>query len=228
LPVAALNSAQFALRDVENPPAEQELNIQPVQKVGLMNRLDVQRLLAEYGAAESDLRLQIARQYPDVALGPSYEFAEGANRYTIGPGLALPILNRNRGPIAEAEARRTTGSARFLTAQAAAITEMERALADYRSALRELEQAQMTLGLVHDQEQATERQLTAGELDRLALVSVRLEAAAADRARLAALRRAQNALGALEDALQHPLVGGGELPQPTPTNPREKKERSLQ
>lgn len=224
LAVAALGNVQFALTDLEKPPSEQELNIQSVQKVGLTNRLDIQRLLAEYAAAESNFRLQVARQYPDIALGPSYEFAEGANRYTTGPGLALPVFDRNRGPIAEAEARRATGSARFLSAQAAAISEMERALADYRSALRELEQAQMTLGLAREQEQATERQLTAGEVDRLALVSVRLEAAAADRARLSALRRAQNALGSLEDALQHPLPAGVEFPQPPATHPREKKE----
>jgi outer membrane protein TolC len=101
---------------------------------------------------------------------------------------------------------------------------MERAVADYRSALRELTQAQMTLDLVHQREQTTERQLAAGEVDRLALVSLRLEAATADRDRLGALRRAQTGLGALEDAVQHPLPAGSTMPPPTSTNPREKKE----
>lgn len=223
LPAPALDNVQFALSDLEKPPTEQALDLQAVQKGGLMNRLDVQRFLVEYAAAESDLRLQVARQHPDISLGPSYSFGEGANSYTIGPGLVLPLFDRNRGPIGESEARRATAGARFLGAQAAAINEMERAFADYRSALRELTQAQVTLDLTRERGQTTERQLAAGEADRLALVSVRLEAATADRERLNALRRAHTALGALEDAVQHPLPGAGTLPQPPSTNPRQKE-----
>lgn len=224
LPAPALDNVQVDFPDLQRPPAEQALDLQSVQKTGLMNRLDVQRLLVEYTATESDLRLQVARQYPDISLGPSYSFGEGANSYTLGPGLVIPLFDRNRGPIVEAEARRATAGARFLGAQAAAINEMERAVADYRSALRELTQAQMTLDLVRQREQTTGRQLAAGEVDRLALVSLRLEAATADRDRLGALRRAQTGLGALEDAVQHPLPVGSTMPPPTSTNPREKKE----
>jgi cobalt-zinc-cadmium efflux system outer membrane protein len=224
LSVPALDTVQFAFADLERAPAEQALNIQSVQKTGLMNRLDVQRLLAEYAAADSDLRLQIARQYPDIVLAPGYSFGEGDNSYLIGPGLVLPLLARNRGPIAEANAHRETAGARFLGAQAAAISEMERGLADYRSALRELNQAQTTLDLVRQREQTTERQLTAGEVDRLALVSVRLEAAAADRDRLTALRRTHTALGALEDAVQHPLPPDTQMPNSPVTNPRERNQ----
>ena len=224
LPVAAMDVLQFALTDLETPPSEEALDLQAVQKTGLTNRLDVQRLLAEYAAADSDLRLQLARQHPDISLEPSYAFEEGANIYMLGPGLLLPLFDRNRGPIAEGEARRATASARFLGAQATAISEVERALADYRSALRELTQARTTLDLVRNREQTTQRQLEAGEVDRLALVSVRLEATAGDRERLGALRRAQSAMGAVEDSVQHPLPAGTTMPQATPANPREKKE----
>jgi outer membrane protein, heavy metal efflux system len=230
LAAPALDNVQFAFADLENPPSEQALNIQLVQKTGLTNRLDVQRLLAEYAAADSDLRLQVARQYPDIALAPGYSFGEGANSYLIGPGLVLPLFDRNRGPIAEAEARRETAGVRFLGAQATAINEMERGLADYRSALRELSQAQSTLELVRQREQTTQRQLDAGEVDRLALVSVRLEAAAGDRDRLAALHRTHTALAELEDAVQHPLPPDTKMPEPTTINPRdaERKRDSAQ
>ena len=227
LSAPALDTVQFVLADLEQPPAEQALNLQSVQKTGLMNRLDVQRLLAEYAAADSDLRLQVARQYPDIALlAPGYSFGEGfINSYVIGPGLTLPLFDRNRGPIAEAQAHRETAAAAFLGAQAAAISEMERGLADYRSALKELNQAQMTRDLVGQREQTTERQLNAGEVDRLALASVRLEAASADRDRLSALRRAHTALGALEDAVQHPLPPRTNMPEPATTNPHDAKRK---
>src|SRR2546426_4056347 len=53
LPAPALDNIQFALADLEKPPTEQALKIQDVQKRGLMNRLDIQRLLAEYAASDS-------------------------------------------------------------------------------------------------------------------------------------------------------------------------------
>ena len=221
LSAPALDNVQFALADLEKPATEQALNIQAVQKTGLINRLDIQRLFAEYAAADADLRLELARQYPNIALAPSYSSVEG---YLLGPALVLPIFDRNRGPIAEADARRETAAARLLGAQASAIAEMERGLADYRSALRELNQAQTTLELVRQREQTTERQFSAGEVDRLAIASVRLEGAAADRDRLGALRKTHTALGALEDAVQHPLPPDTAMPEPSTINPREKKE----
>jgi len=220
LPGTALDTVQFVLSNLEQPAAEQALNIQSVQKTGLLNRIDIRRLFAEYKAADTDLRLEIARQHPNVALAPSYSSVEG---YLLGPALVLPVFDRNRGPIAEADARRETAAARLSGAQAGAIAEMERGLADYRSALRELNQAQATLDLVYQREQTAERQFKAGEVDRLALASVRLEAAAADRDRLGALRRTHTTLGALEDAVQHPLPPGTTMPEPPSTNPRDAK-----
>ncbi len=70
----------------------------------------------------------------DLARVQIESFGEGNNSYTIGTALVLPIFDRNRGPIAEAVARRSTVGDRFLRAQAKAIDEVERALIDYRSA----------------------------------------------------------------------------------------------
>lgn len=222
LPPNALNMIPFSWIQIENPPSEEALNFRSVQREGLLNRLDVQRLLAEYAAAESDLQLQVARQRPDFSLGPSYSFGEGANSYTIGPALVLPIFDRNRGPIAEAEARRTATGDRFLGAQAKAIDEMERGIIDYRSALLEFQQTDAALTtLVRDREESTRRRLEAGDADRLALVEVRLEAAATARLRLSALRHVYAAFGALEDAVQHPLPASVPMPSTPTSNPRQ-------
>ncbi len=223
LPPGALSQARLAWLGIENPPSEEALDVRSIQRAGLLNRLDVQRLLAEYAAAESDLQLQVARQRPDISLGPSYSFGEANNSYTIGPALLAPLFDRNRGPIAEAEARRSAAGDRFLGAQAKAIDEMERGLIDYRSALREFQQADQTLTmLIRDREETTRRLLEAGEADRLALVEVRLEAAAAARLRLSALRHVYAAFGALEDSVQHPLPASSPMPSAPALNPRQK------
>jgi hypothetical protein len=186
-----------------------------------LNRLDVQQLLAEYAASENALQLEAARQYPDVHLTPSYEFMEGFNSYFIGPSLLLPLRDRNKGPIAEAEARRQETAARFLAEQASAIDQIERALIRYRSALADFREADSRLKtLLEDRERAAREQIQAGEADQLTLVGVRLESVAAAGARLQALRAAQTALGALEDAVQYPLETGLALPPVPPIGPR--------
>jgi outer membrane protein TolC len=180
-----------------------------------LHRADIRRSLLEYAAAEARLRLEIANQYPDVQLSPGYAFDEGHHKITFGPGFPIPLLNRNRGPIAEAEARRAEAEARFDALQARAIGEMEMALARYRGGLVELGDAGERLGRIQQvREAAMRRAVEAGEEDRLALAGVRVESAVAARARLDALRRVQSALGDLEDAVEQPLEPGSPLPNP--------------
>ncbi len=202
--------------DVEALPATPAaLPLAEVQKAGVLHRIDIRRSLLEYAAADAALRVEIANQYPDVNLSPSYAFEEGIHMITFGPALALPLLNRHQGPIAEAEARRAEAEARFKGLQARAISEMKIALASYQGSLAELADAgQRLMGIQQEREAAIRRAVAAGEEDRLALVGVQMEAAAAARARLDTLRRVQSALGALEDAVQQPLPPAHPLPNP--------------
>jgi outer membrane protein, heavy metal efflux system len=217
----ALEGRRVIWNSFEAPPGEEALPLRNVQRAGLLNRLDVQRVLADYAASESALQLEAARQYPDIRIAPGYEFTEGFNSYFIGPASLLPLRDRNQGPIAEAEARRAEIASRFLAQQAAAIDQIERALIRYRAALADFHEADSRLKtLLEDRERAVAEQIRAGEADQLALVGVRLEAVAAAGARLNALRATQTALGALEDALQYPLESGSALPPVPEANPR--------
>jgi outer membrane protein TolC len=186
-----------------------------VQKAGLLHRADIRRTLLEYAAAEAKLHLEIANQYPDIQLSPGYSFDEGHHKIAFSPSFPIPVFNRNRGPIAEAEARRAEAEARFSGLQAQAIGEMEIALARYQGGLAELTDASERLVRIERVRVADMRRaVDAGEEDRLALVGVRIEGAVAARARLEAMRRVQSALGALEDAVQQPLAPGPPLPNP--------------
>lgn len=186
-----------------------------VQKAGLVHRADIRRSLLEYAASEASLQLEIAKQRPDVQLSPGYNFDEGHHKISFGPSFEIPVFNRNKGPIAEAEARRAEAEARFNALQAQAVGEMEVALARYNGARTELTDADRTLSAIQTTRMAaTQRAVDAGEEDRLALSSVRIEGAVAARARLDAIRRLQNALSALDDAVQQPLEPGPPLPDP--------------
>jgi cobalt-zinc-cadmium efflux system outer membrane protein len=197
------------------PPTPAVLPLADVQKAGLLHRADIRRSLLEYAAAEAVLHLEIANQYPNLDLSPGYAFEEGTHLITFGTALILPLLNRNHGPIAEAEARRSEAEARFKGLQAQAIGEMEIALARYHGGLAEFAEADQRLMRIQQvREAAMRRAVEAGEEDRLALAGVQVESAVAARARLEAMRRVQSALGALEDAVQQPLAPGPPLPNP--------------
>jgi outer membrane protein TolC len=213
--VAALEGAKFSWPDLDRPPSTESLSPQRVQREAVLNRLDVRRALAEYEAAESDLRLEIAKQYPDFDIGPGYTFEERNSFFTLGFLTTLPIRNRNQGPIAEAEARRKEAGTRFLATQAQVIAESEDALASYSAALAELNEAEESLTkLQGPRERMARVAVTVGESDSLTLIDVQLQGTAAAQAKLRALVRAQIALGDLEHAVQRPLQGEVSVPQP--------------
>jgi outer membrane protein TolC len=186
-----------------------------LENAGLLHRADIRGSLLRYAAAEAALQLEIAKQTPDIQLTPGYAFDEGHHKITFGPGFDIPLLNRNQGPIAEAEARRAQAEAEFNALQARAIAEMSGALARYTAARQDLNAARGRLSaLQQTREAATERAVRAGEADRLALASAHIETVAAARASFEAQRRLQEALGALENAVQQPLEPGPPLPDP--------------
>jgi cobalt-zinc-cadmium efflux system outer membrane protein len=224
IPMAGLQGLNFSWVGMDSPPTADSLSLERIQREAVLNRLDIRRSLAQYAAAEADLQLEIAKQYPDVQIGPGYTYEEKNNFFTLGVSTTLPMFNRNQGPIAEAEARRKEAAASFLEKQAQVIAASERALALYIAALMELAEADQSLrklqdGHLHMMEQA----VRLGEEDQLTLNGVRIESSAVSRASLDALARAQRALGELEDAVQRPLDPGGFFPV-DPQSPALKKE----
>jgi outer membrane protein, heavy metal efflux system len=205
IPVAGLRDAQFAWPDMDTPPSPESTFPPEIQRDAVLNRLDIRRSLAQYAAAETDLQLEIAKQYPDINLGPGYTYEERNSFFTVGVSSAIPLFNRNQGPIAEAEARRKEAAAAFLQTQAQVIAKSERALAAYTAALRELAQAQSLYQLQETQLQTVQQTIRAGTDNRLSLDAVQIQLSVLARAKLDALGRAQRALGDLEDAVQRPL-----------------------
>ena len=178
-----------------------------LRRQALTGRSDVKAALARYAAAQSALQLAIAGRYPDVTLGPGYEYDFGVDKYLFGPSLMLPIFNQNEGPIAEAAAARREAAARFTALQAGIIAAIDRAAADYRAAGAALATADSLAGDAGRREEQVRRAFAAGAVDRPALLAAELEAAAARRSQFAASVEEVKARGSLEDALQQPLFG---------------------
>ena len=218
VPVAGLQDAQLSWPELDIPPSPESFSPAEVQRDAVLNRLDVRRSLAQYAAAEADLQLEIAKQYPDINLGPGYTFEERHSFFTVGFSSAIPLFNRNQGPIAEATARREEAAAAFMQTQAQVVARSERALAAYTAALKELADAESLRKSQEAQLAITQQAITAGADNRLSLDGVQIQVSVLARAQLDALARAQRALGDLEDAVQRPLAPGEVLPI-TPESP---------
>ncbi len=205
VPLSGLAGKVVQWPDADEPPAPNALPAWKVRAEAVANRLDVQSALARYEAAQSRLELEVARQYPDINLGPGYAYEEGVHLISLQLGALLPLRNHNEGPIAEAEAGRKAAGARLLATQAAVIAQIDKALAQYDAAYFVLHAARCAEAQTEAQRKTAEAWFKLGETDRLAAIAAGIQADLAERARLDALRQAQLALGLLEDALQRPI-----------------------
>jgi cobalt-zinc-cadmium efflux system outer membrane protein len=214
VPVSAMEGMQFSWSDLEAPPSEDSLTPEQIKRDAALNRMDVQQVLAHYAASEADLQLEIAKQYPDVQIGPGYTYEEKQNYFTLGLSVTLPIFNRNQGPIAEAEAKRKEAADAFIETQSKVIAQSEQALAAYTAASRELSESERSLQrtVQTQRERMVQQAARVGEEDQIVVTSVEIDGNALDQSRLEAIGRAQAALGELEDAVQRPLDASDSFP----------------
>jgi cobalt-zinc-cadmium efflux system outer membrane protein len=220
VPIQAIEGKTILWSDLETPPSSENLLPPDLEKASLANRPDLGAIHAEYEASLAALKLELAKRYPDVSIAPGGLNDQGEHKVTLGLTFTLPILDQNQGPIAEAEAHRREVAVRFRALQADVIGQMEGGLIRYRLALGELEETQKTVLSLDAQEKATRRAIELGAEDRVALTGIHLSEVVGRESRLSALKKAQMALGLLEDAFQRPLPMNGPIPEASPEDPR--------
>ena len=205
LPVRALARVRLSYGHLLKVPPVRTLDMKQLRRAALLNRMDIQSLLAQYQSAEAELQLQIARQYPNIQLGPGYSFNQGANEFTLGFTMALPIFNQNQGAIAAANAQRLVIAAELERKQTLVIGQIRAALSQYRSALQQWRTAWAIEHQASTQLQATRRAFKAGAQSHLALAEAELTLNTFAQAALQSRFSAVRALGNLENVLEKPL-----------------------
>ncbi len=203
VPVSALGDVEISSAGMGSAPLPEQL--QDARRRALVSRADLLSALAEYAASQSALQLEIAKQYPDIQIGPGYEYDQGDDKWSLGFTLSLPLFSRNRGPIAEAQARRREAAARFEALQARVLADVDRALGGYTAARRQQADAEALQTELLRQQEVAVAKLEAGEIGKSELLGQQLELSLSKLSRLEALTRSLQALAALEDALQSPL-----------------------
>ena len=126
---------------------------------------------AEYEVAERTLRLELRRQYPDLALGGGFGVDEGDERVLGGLGLPLPLWNRNRRAIAEARAAREAARAAAEGEYEQLESELAKSRAAFEAALSRLKFVETGLApLVDEQLQHARRLGKLGNYNTLVLL----------------------------------------------------------
>jgi outer membrane protein TolC len=208
LRAGALDNIELDLTEYAGAyPAIPAIPADTLRLQALLNRADVQAGVEQYEASQAALQSEVAKQYPDMHLGPGYTFDQGARKIGFDfAGLVLPIFNRNEGPIAEARARRLEAQAHLQQLQAQAFGETDGAIAAYQATQDIVEQNKAQLAAQSRQLAATQRAFEIGQSDRLTLTLADKSALAAQLALTDATFQMQQAVGRMEDAMQRPLT----------------------
>ena len=211
-----LTNEKFALLPLKLLDIESALLASPntalLQENALLNRLDIRRSLAKYAAAESKIKLEIAKQTPDISLSPGFAFEFGDSIWSLGFSTLLNLLNKNNALnqvlIAEATQLREIEGAQFEALQANVIAEVSQANAAYNASQQNVAQVEKRLLAQQQYTQKLQRQLDAGQIDRLDLTQNKLNTRLLEQQLLSAQFQQLNAQLALENSVQMPLNVG--------------------
>lgn len=217
VPLALLRQAPLDFAQLDALPAAPEES--EARSGALRNRIDMRQRLLEFAAADADVKLQVARQYPTVALHPGFLWDQGDRVWSLAVDMLLPPALGNRPGIDAARAGRETAAQLALQGQSQIIAQTDAALATYRQSLAGANAMQQASATQMARSQQTQKRFDAGYADRVELTQARVEAIAVERNAQSARVEARQALGSLEDALQRPLAGGP-VPAPTQQEPQ--------
>jgi len=172
----------------------------------VLTRRDVLRALADYDLAENALRLEVAKQYPEVRIGPGYFYDHGVDKLPFNLALVLPPYDLNRSAIAQAEAARAAAGRSLEAAQASVLTAVDTASAALGTARANLDRVtQRSLPAARRTAEGATRSLAAGSADRVEEFAAQAAVLDAELDLLDARRVTATAAADLEDALRRPF-----------------------
>lgn len=177
-----------------------------LQSKALVNRLDLRMALARYAAAEAKVKLEIARQYPDINLTPNYTYEFGNKIWALGLSGLMTIITKNKMAIAEAKELREVEAAQFETLQNNVIAEVYTAKAKLNQAKQMLDNQDILLAQQTENALRVAHKLQAGEADRLELTYANLEKIVAEKNHALANYQLAITIQELENVLQSPVT----------------------
>lgn len=205
LGIDAQHLPRLAPISAENLPDPATTDAGLLREWGVVNRLSVRQALADYAIAEEDLRMALAKQYPDFTVGPGYTYDKADHVVTMSFGLTLPIFHGERAAIDQAVAVREKAARSFDQTQAQTIADIDAAVLRYKAASAALTEAGDSEAAARRASAATDNRLSLGGADRGEVLAAQLGLVLGERAHLDARRAALESLTAMEDSVERPI-----------------------
>lgn len=218
LPLDAIDALQFDFAEFEAPPALPPL--EALRAATTLDRVDLQRALARYAAAEADLQVALRAQYPEIRIQPGFLWDQGAQIWQFGASLPLFAAQRQAGPIAEAVARRELAAQDFLALQSQSLAALDAARTRVQASDLDTDSAEAELDEAKLQHTRTEQRYVRGDADRLDRLLARTRLIEAELRLVQSRARTLASRLALEDALQRPLAATAARSPADPGAPR--------
>ncbi len=144
-------------------------NISLTREQAIQSRIDLRRELANYAKAEANLKLEVAKQYPDIKFSPAYLYDFGDKIWTLGISTLIPNLEKNKALITKAENFRESESSRIIDLQLTISNEIDTLL----SYLSDSSEKYMNAKVLHDEKElllvSLEKKFNNGILSRFEL-----------------------------------------------------------
>jgi outer membrane protein TolC len=201
VPYETLNTLRFP--DWQTPAIPDAVT---VRQLALQNQLQFARQRMQYNLAEADLKLQVAKQYPTITIGPGLLWSQGDTVWQFTMSLPAALLHRNQAAIETAEAHRSAQAAAVLAKQSEIISEVERLRLNALALSEPLKVALASLHAAQQQLQLTTAQFDAGNVEALGVIDARSLHLQAERTVLDARTALIRAGWELELAVQSPLT----------------------
>ena len=204
LQIAPVNISQVLKARFDEPQSYQDAKT--IQHYALTNRMDIQRGLAQYAKAESQLRLAMAKRYPDFSLSPGILYEYGDKIWSLGIGSMLNLLNKSSDLWAHAEQLRQNEATRFYALQHQVIQLSEQTYLKYRDA------ANLLITMTHEyaqhssRKQQLENQWRSGLIDKTEYLQAEIQFYAAQQRLVTQQANVLRALQEIENVMQKPIL----------------------
>lgn len=160
--------------DIFSKTLDDETKQQDVINLGLFNRIDLRIALAKYAVSESQLKLNVANQYPDIRFSPAYIFDYGSSKWLLGVTSLIPTVEKNKNLVEEAKKLRDIESLQVEKIQTSIINELAKLRDNYINAKDMVRKDTEDLSAANELENSIESKFNQGEIDRIELTQQKL------------------------------------------------------
>jgi len=132
-------------------------------------RIDLRKSLADYAISEAGLKLEVAKQYPDIQFNPAYLYDFGDKIWTLGITSLIPNIEKNKALISRAEKIREAEATRIMDLQLQLVNDTDNVVLILNQAQEKFENAKNLLSEKENLLSSIQKKYSQGLLSRYEL-----------------------------------------------------------